>query len=191
MANSTGKSSGARAKGRGRSRKRRPAAGPHTDSSREDKPLVKPPTRAERGFRGALSGAERPRAPWHPWPLSELLILIGAIGAVVGLQRAGSGGFAHGGPVLLVGLGAVVLGTLEITWREHRSGYRSHATLLALLVAVVFHTAVVLVAAAFGPVPRALNIGLLAVDVALFAVLFRLLRARYADARARAGLSRR
>jgi hypothetical protein len=147
--------------------------------------------RSQTGFRGALAGAERPRAPWHPWPLSELLILIGAVGAVVGLERAGSGGFAHGGPVLLVGLGAVVLGTLEITWREHRSGYRSHATLLALLVVVVFHTAVVLVAAAFGPVPRALNIGLLAVDVALFAVLFRLLRARYADARARAGLSRR
>jgi len=199
MANRTGKSSGARAKGRGRSRKRRPAAGSHegtppsqaAQAPDQAAQSVRPATRAERGFRGALSGAERPRAPWHPWPLSELLILVGAIGAVVGLQRAGSGGFAHGGPLLLVGLGAVVLGTLEITWREHRSGYRSHATLLALLVVVVFHTAVVLVAAAFGPVPRALNIGLLAVDVALFAVLFRMLRARYADVRARAGLSRR
>lgn len=184
MANRTGKSSGARAKGRGRSRKRRPAG-----RSRDGPQVVPPPTRAQQGFRGALSGAERPQAPWHPWPLSELLILIGAIGAIVGLQRA-SHGFSHGAPVLLTGLGAVVLGTIEITWREHRSGYRSHATLLALLAVVVFHTAVILVLSAFGPVPRAVNIGLLAVDVALFAVLFRLLRTRYADARAR-GLSGR
>lgn len=196
MAGGTGKSSGARAKGGGRSRKRRPAAGsrkdpPHKDRPHKAPPVATPPTtRAERGFRGALSGAERPQAPWHPWPLSELLILIGAIGTIVGLQRADHG-FSRGAPVLLAGLGAVVLGTLEITWREHRSGFRSHATLLALLVVVVFHTAVILVLSAFGSVPRAVNIGLLVVDVALFAALFRLLRARYADARVRGELSRR
>lgn len=187
MAHRTGKSSGARARGRGRPRKRRPVAGSHKQPQTV---IPLPSTRAERGFRGALSGAERPRALWHPWPLSELLILIGAIGAIVGLQRT-SHGFSHGAPVLLAGLGAVVAGTLEITWREHRSGYRSHATLLALLAVVVFHTAVVLVLSAFGSVPRAANIGLLAVDVALFAALFRLLRARYADARARGEFSRR
>lgn len=186
MAHSTGKSSGARAKGRGRSRKHRPAPGARTEPQavRSASPRPGRPTRAQRGFRGALSGAERPRAPWHPWPLSELLILIGGVGAIVGLERT-SHGFARGAPVLLAGLGAVVLGTLEITWREHRSGYRSHATLLALLVVVVFHTAVVFALGAFGTVPRAVNIGLLAVDVALFAALFRLLRSRYANARVR------
>jgi hypothetical protein len=92
--------------------------------------------------------------------------------------------------VLLAGLGAVALGTLEITWREHRSGYRSHALLLALLPVIVFHTVVVLVLAAFTTVPRAVNIGLLAVDLALFAFLFRLLRAQYTDARARVSVRR-
>jgi hypothetical protein len=128
---------------------------------------------------------ERPQAPWHPWPLSEMLILIGGIGAVVGMARLGHGGIANGGPVLFAGLAAVALGTLEITWREHTAGYRSHTLILALLPVVVFHSALALGLAAFTTVPRLLNVGLLAVDAAIFAILFKLLRARFLDARAR------
>jgi hypothetical protein len=136
-------------------------------------------TRAPSNFRDPGSVGERPQAPWHPLPLSELLILVGAIGTVVGLNR----GISHGGPPLFAGLAAVVIGTVEVTLREHRGGYRSHTLILALLPVIVFHSAVVLVVAVFTRTPRALNIGLLAIDAALFAFLFKLLRARFQDAR--------
>ena len=147
-------------------------------------------TRVKNDFRDPLSVGPRPQSPWHPWPLSEMLILVGGIGTVVGLARLGHGGISNGGPVLFAGLGAVVLGTLEITWREHRAGYRSHAMLLALLPVVIFHSVVELGLAAFTTVPRLLNVGLLAIDMAIFAVLFKLLRGRFRDARARV-ISRR
>jgi len=148
-------------------------------------PRARTRTRGNADFRDPLSVGERPPAPWHPWPLSEMLILIGAVGTVVGLARLGHGGISNGGPVLFAGLGAVVLGTIEITWREHHAGYRSHTLILALLPVVVFHSAVVLGLAAVTTVPRLLNVGLLAIDMAIFAVLFKLLRARHLDARAR------
>jgi hypothetical protein len=131
------------------------------------------------GFRDPQSLGERPEPPWHPVPLSELLILAGAIGTVIGLNR----GISHGGPPLFAGLAAVVIGTAEVTLREHLSGYRSHTLILALLPTIVFHSAVVLIVAAFTTTPRALNVALLFVDAALFAFLFKLLRARFQDAR--------
>lgn len=134
---------------------------------------------------GTRPAGERPPAPWHPWPLSELLILVGTVGAVIGLARLGHGGISSGGPVLFAGLGAVAIGTFEVAWREHRTGYRSHALLLALLPVIVFHTVVILGLAAVTTVPRIVNFALLVVDVAVFAVLFKLLRAGFGDARAR------
>jgi hypothetical protein len=147
-------------------------------------------TRVKSDFRDPLSVGERPPALWHPWPLSEMLILIGGIGTIVGLARTGHGGIPNGGPALFAGLGAVVLGTLEITWREHNAGYRSHTLILALLPVVIFHSAIALILAAVTTVPRLVNVGLLAVDTAVFAVLFKLLRARFLNARARV-ISRR
>ena len=88
-----------------------------------------------------------------------------------------------GGPLLLAGVGAVVLGTIEVTLREHRGGFRSHTLMLALLPTVVFHTVVILLASAFVSVPRAVNFALLPVDIALALFLFKLLRASFADAR--------
>ena len=77
-----------------------------------------------------------------------------------------------------------------MAWREHRAGYRSHALLLAFLPVLIFHSAVVLGLSAFTTVPRLVNVGLLAIDLALYAVLFKLLRARFLAARARV-ISRR
>jgi hypothetical protein len=134
---------------------------------------------SSRAFRDPQSLGERPEPPWHPVPLSELLILAGAIGTVIGLNR----GISHGGPPLIAGLAAVVIGTAEVTLREHLSGYRSHTLILALLPTIVFHSAVVLIVAAFTTTPRTLNVALLFVDAALFAFLFKLLRARFQDAR--------
>jgi hypothetical protein len=119
--------------------------------------------------------------------LSELLIVAGA-GAVL---FALANGPAHSVAALLAGLAAVVIGTLELTLREHFSGYRSHALLLALLPVIVLHSVVVLVVSTFGSFPRLANVGLLAIDVALAFLLFRILRARYVEARRRAALATR
>jgi hypothetical protein len=173
--------------GRARSRKRRRSAGApsstavsaQSPSATGAGPARRGGAESTRGFKDPQSLGERPEPPWHPVPLSELLILAGAIGTVVGLSR----GISHGGPPLIAGLAAVVIGTAEVTLREHLSGYRSHTLILALLPTIVFHSAVVLIVAAFTTTPRALNVALLFVDAAIFAVLFKLLRARFQDAR--------
>ncbi len=125
---------------------------------------------------------ERPNAPWHPLPLSELLILVGAIAAALGLARSGHDA-SGGGRLLLAGLGAVGIGTIEVTLREHRSGYRSHTVMLAGLVVLVFDSLLVLALTSFTTLPRIFTLGLVALDFALFAVLFKLLRARFVQAR--------
>jgi hypothetical protein len=112
-------------------------------------------------------------------PLSELLILVGAIGVVVGLVR----GPEANRSAIIAGVLAVGIGTIEVSLREHLSGYRSHTLLLALLPVIVFHSAVVLIVAALTRVPKALNVGLLLVDAALGTILFKLLRTRYLDGR--------
>lgn len=138
---------------------------------------------SSRGFKDPQSLGERPQAPWHPVPVSELLILVGAISTVIGFSKA-SKGISHGGTTLIVGLVAVIVGTLEFSLREHRSGYRSHSILLALLPTVIVYTGTLLIVAAFvTPVPVGLKIAPLALALPLFAVLFKLLRGRFQDAR--------
>ena len=97
-----------------------------------------------------------------------------------------SKGPAAGGPLLLAGIVAVALGTIEVTWREHSSGYRSHTLLLALLPVIVLHSAVVLGYTFIAKASQLLNVAMFAVDIAVFVLLFRLLRTRFLDARARA-----
>ncbi len=171
----------------GRSRKRRPAArstSPATPAA--EQPPAKSARRARdresaaSSYKAPMSVGERPQAPWHPLPLSELLILVGGIGTVIALGR---GEVKTGGAALFASLGAVAIGTIEVTLREHLSGYRSHTTILALLPTIVFHSVVVLSLAAFVQLPRLATTGMLILDVALFAFLFKLLRARFLDAR--------
>lgn len=128
---------------------------------------------------------ERPEAPWHPLPLSELLILAGAIAFVIALTRLGHHGIKADAPLLLAGILAVGIGTAEVSWREHRTGFRSHTLLLAFVPVLALHTLVVGGYSAFASPPRALNLAMFAVDIAVFAALARYLRARYLDARAR------
>jgi hypothetical protein len=130
--------------------------------------------RSGRGLTGTLALGERPQAPWHPLPLSELLILVGAIGTVIGFSRRESGTV-----LIFAGLAAVLIGTVEVTLREHLSGYRSHTLILSLLPAIVLYTALVLLTRP----PVALNLALLAFAVLLATLLFKLLRARFLDAR--------
>ncbi len=175
---------------RARSRKRRPAGAgrapvgsPHKPARASTPPASRAKARAApRQSPSAPTYGERPPAPWHPLPLSELLILAGAIGAAVGFAKSRHG-FSDGGPAVLAGIGAVAIGTIEVTVREHRSGYRSHTVLLALIPVLVFNSAVVFGLSAVTSVPRLLLVGLLALDFALFALLFKVLRARFLDAR--------
>jgi hypothetical protein len=162
---------------RGRSRKRRPS--PQSAGERAQRPPAARPSQRAAGALGDLKAAgDRPQPPWYP--LSELLILAGAIGAAVAYAR----GVASNGALLGAGIGAVVLGTIEVTLREHLSGFRSHTWMLSVLPAIVFHSAVVLVVLALGNrAPSWLNVALLPFDVAIVVVCFKLLRARYVDAR--------
>jgi hypothetical protein len=168
---------------RSRSRKRRPdpQAQPPSQLAVEPKRASKRAvTKAASPPREAGAVGERPQAPWHPLPLSELLILVGGIGTVIAIRR---GEVENGGTALLASLGAVMIGTLEVTLREHLSGYRSHTLILSLLPTIVFHSSLVLILAQFIQVPRWVTSALLALDLALFAFLFKVLRARFLDAR--------
>jgi hypothetical protein len=113
---------------------------------------------------------ERPASPFGGLPISEVAIFAGAVGMIVGLIQ--------GGPALIVGVIVCALGVLEVTAREHFSGYRSHTTLLAAIPAVGFEVG--LVAAIGTPRQRAL---LLLAVVPVYAGLFWFLRKRFQVAR--------
>ena len=170
---------------RGRSRKPRPNGPQPADGPKAEPASSRARQRGRAGAPTQTSFGERPQAPWHPLPLSELLILAGGVAFVIAVSRLRHGP-ASGGPLLLAGIAAVALGTIEVTWREHSSGFRSHTLLLALLPVIVLHSVVVLGYTFVAKPSQFLNVGMFAVDIAVFAILFRLLRARFLDARARA-----
>jgi hypothetical protein len=124
----------------------------------------------KRGGRMLGREGERPPGPFGGLPVSELAILIGLIAAVIGFVE-------HGGPALIVGLVVCALGVIEITGREHFTGYRSHASLLAAIPSVAIEVAIVL---AFKPSQRAL---LILVVIPIFGGLFWWLRKRFLIAR--------
>ncbi len=134
------------------------------------------PAEVRPGQRDPGGVGERPEAPWHPWPFSELLILVGAIGTIVAFA-------AKAQALLFAALGSVLLGTLEFTIREHRSGYRSHTTLLAAVPTALLHGGIALGLFAAGVEGELLVVLPLLIDVPVFWVLFRTLRARFEDAR--------
>ncbi len=130
------------------------------------------------GYRAPGSVGERPRAPWHPFPLAELSILVGLVAVAIGAARGEAGK-----TLLLVGVLVVVFGTLDTTIREHLSGYRSHAGLLAAVPTALVHGGIALGLFALGA-PRVTWVLVpIVLDVPLFSVLLKLLRARFEDAR--------
>ena len=76
---------------------------------------------------------ERPKAPWHPFPLVELCVLAGIVLLVLGLLDFKSD---RGKAMLVTGMLLGSLGGLDTALREHFSGFRSHAMLIAALPAV-------------------------------------------------------
>ncbi|HEY1450744.1 MAG TPA: hypothetical protein VGF47_07305 [Solirubrobacteraceae bacterium] len=135
-------------------------------------------TKPDDGYRAPGSVGERPRAPWHPFPLAELLIFVGLIAVAIGAARGEAGK-----PLLFVGIAVVVIGTLDTTIREHLSGFRSHAGLLASFPTALFHGGAALALYALGAPSVTWVLVPLALDVPLFSVLLKVLRARFEDAR--------
>ena len=120
------------------------------------------------------SYGERPPNLFGGIPVSEIAIFLGALGAAVGF-------FGHANPALIVGLVVCALGVLEFTAREHFSGYRSHATLLAAMPAVAL---LVVAVSVFGtPGQRTARVLLLAAIVPVVALLYLGLRKRFRTAR--------
>jgi|SRR5262245_34202493 len=68
-----------------------------------------------------------PPAPWGSFPLSELVTLVALVFLVVGFFTAPPRG------AIMIGAGLVLgsMAGLELSVREHFSGYRSHTLLLA------------------------------------------------------------
>jgi hypothetical protein len=77
---------------------------------------------------------DRPKAPWHPFPLVELCVLAGIVLLVLGLIEHDS---PHGRAMLLTGLALGSLGGLDTAAREHFAGFKSHTLVLAGVPAVV------------------------------------------------------
>jgi ABC-type proline/glycine betaine transport system permease subunit len=96
------------------------------------------------------------------------------VGAIVGV-------FGNQHPALIVGVVVCALGVLEFTAREHFSGYRSHATLLAAVPPVGILIAAVTALGA--PRERTTRELLLLAVVPVFALCFWGLRKRFRTAR--------
>jgi hypothetical protein len=148
-----------------RSRKRSGAAGTAAPPPPRQAATARPA--APRSRRARLD--EAPKAPWSPFPLVELAILIGIVIIVAAFF---SGGDRR--PVLLAcGFALVTLAALELSVREHFSGYRSHSTLLAGVCAV-------LAVIPFYFLTGVPQVALLVVGAVVFALAFQLLRSAFA-----------
>lgn len=135
--------------------------------------------RQEQRGRSTLGKYGEPPPSWFGGvPVSEIAIFAGLVGVVVGALS--------GAPVALgVGVVVCVLGVAEVTAREHFSGYRSHATLLAALPAIGIGIGIVAIIGD-GSIRRGLSgpnrAGLIAI-VPIFGLLFWLLSKRFRAAR--------
>src|ERR671915_1973965 len=108
------------------------------------------PARRRAAARRRRLDRERPKAPWHPFPLVELSVLIGLVLLVWGLIRSDE----DSGRVMLVcGMALASLGGLDTALREHFGGYASHALLLSALPAVLVCGVLFFARAPPGPVP--------------------------------------
>jgi hypothetical protein len=163
-------------KSKRRSRKRRnPETAPKAVPSQRREQRADRQVTAERQQRRSQSRlgvrGERPPSPFGGLPVSEVMIFAGLVSLIVWL-------FNRGKAELVVGSVVCALGVIEVTAREHFSGYRSHTTLLAAIPAVLIEVGLF----AAGVRPRARALLLLAV-VPVFALCFWLLQKRFKTAR--------
>ena len=149
-----------------RSRKRADTADVASRRVETRAPASAPPAPSTPRLRARIEDA--PKAPWHPFPLVELAVLVGIVLIVLAFAIGGDGRAA----LLFGGLALVSVAALELAIREHFAGYRSHTTLLAAVCAV---------GAAAGLYPTSLpQEVLLVVGVTVGAISFKLLRDAFA-----------
>jgi hypothetical protein len=168
-------------KSRRRSRKRHtPNKTPRAVPSERREQRADRQVRAERDHRrntgafGTLGTlGERPTSPFGGVPVAEIAILAGGVALIVGFIRGG-------GVTVVVGLIVCALGVIEVTGREHFSGYRSHTTLLSAIPAVGVAIGVV---SLIGPSRSQRAALTLLIAVPVFAGLFFFLRQQFISAR--------
>jgi len=90
------------------------------------------PAARRRGGRPGLD--ERPPPLWGAFPLTELLVLAGIVLMAWGFLEDGG---REANAKLAAGLAIASLAGLELAVREHVTGFRSHTTLLAGVVAIL------------------------------------------------------
>ena len=106
----------------------RPSAG---DGSSSRPSVAAPPPPSTPRRRSRLEDAPTP--PWHPVPLVEIAVLAGIVALVVGFTSDGT----QQRNLILAGVLLCSLGGLEVTLREHLSGFRSHTVVLALALGLL------------------------------------------------------
>lgn len=137
---------------------------------------VEPQTRKERLRERADAASrvaekqikQRPAAPWDPFPLTELAVFSGIVLLIVGLFVPGDTGRG----VVAAGVVLACIGGLETAIREHFGGFRSHAGLLAGVVAL----AILIGTSALLKINSAISAGL---AIAVFGLLFPTLRSSF------------
>jgi hypothetical protein len=105
----------------------------HNKSKRRRRSKSTAPQVPPRAPRRIDERPEKLNAPWHPFPLVEISVLIGIVCIVLGLFRTDD---TSGRVLLALGVSLGALGGLDTSLREHFGGYRSHALVLAAFPAV-------------------------------------------------------
>ena len=114
--------------------------------------------------------SEAPQAPWSPFPLTELVILLALVMLALGFLSNGD----RRGTFVGIGLVLASLGGGELALREHFAGFRSHTTLLAGLTGFIAGA----LAVAAGTSKFAVLIIAVAVGLAAFPLLRRAFKRR-------------
>jgi hypothetical protein len=155
--------------GRRRRKQSAPAARAETTATKPEPTPPPPPRRPAVGPPSRKARMEdAPKAPWSPFPLVELTILLGLILMALGIFNVAD----RRGTFLICGFALVLLSGLELSLREHFAGFRSHSSLLSGASALI----VVLPLYFLVPIPQPILLG---VGIIVFAVVFALLRAAF------------
>lgn len=151
-----------------RSRKRGAPGQPVAARPRPVEPAPDRPPHARQLDRRARL-AEAPPAPWSPFPLIEICILVGIIMIIIGFVDNSS----RRGALLGFGFALVSLSAIELSIREHFAGFRSHTTILSAVCALVVCVPLFL----FTKLPQEV---LLVVAAVVFGVAVAVLRSAFA-----------
>lgn len=129
------------------------------------------PSRAER----MAAKGTRPPGPWGRFPITEITVAAGLVFIAIAL----AGGATPQSPRFLAGVGVCGLAVIELTIREHVTGFRSHTLLLAFLPVVGLQGLISL-----SDLSQTLQRLALPFDFVIFAVLFQVWQSVYKRARA-------